>query len=70
MIDNQQVIDAYAREGIEISESEAAQDIAYALQDNPDYFTLIRRIEGYAAQRAQEQYAEGREAAEHQTNYE
>jgi hypothetical protein len=69
-MDNQQVIDIYAREGIEISEQEAAQDIAHAMQDNPDYFKMVNRIEGYAKQRAQEEYADACEAREHQANYE
>lgn len=69
MLTVQEVIEIYARDGVDVSEKEAAEDLARALSDKPDYFKLVRRIEGYAKQHALESYASGREAAEFETNY-
>jgi hypothetical protein len=70
MLTNQEVIEIFASHDLTITEQEAREDLTHAMQDNPTYATLLRRIQGYAAERAMCERADGLEAAEHETNYE
>jgi hypothetical protein len=65
----QEIIEIYALYGIVVSDAEAAADLKHATGDTPDEQKLENRIHGYAKQVALEQYAEGREAEEFESNY-
>jgi hypothetical protein len=70
MLTNYEVIEIFASYDLTITEHEAQEALTHAIQDNPTYATLLPRIQGYAAERAMCERAEGLEAAEHETNYE
>lgn len=48
MLDVNDVIEIYQSHGVEISEADAAEELAHASSDGADYSTIVFRINCYA----------------------